>query len=191
MSLAYSLHGALLCRHPCSCPATLPTPLPMVRTTTRKVMMGMVEGAGAASDRKVNASSAWVEWPSGRGAGEALAYRYLAAGEAAFRWNMCGKERRDGRSIPRSRRTHRELSFGDRRRGLGINPALFSSLGSAEEGRKGKQDKGSVSRHFLSDCLHILFTGDSGLRLRDCRARIGGNPPFPARNRETPGHFDA
>jgi len=158
------LHGAILRRPPYSRSATLPTPFLMVMTTTLKVITGMVEGAGAASDRKVNASSAWVEWPSGRGAGEALAYRYLAAGEAAFRWNMCGKERRDGRSIPRSRRTHRELSFGDRRRGLGINPALLSSLGSAEEGRKGKQDKGSVSRHSLSDCLHILFreTGDGG-----------------------------
>lgn len=97
MSLAYALRGALLLRRPYSCSATVPTPFPMVRTTTRKVVMGMVEDTGAAPDREMNALSAWVEWPSGRGAGGALAHRFAAAGEAALRWNTCGKERRTGR----------------------------------------------------------------------------------------------
>lgn len=191
MSLEYALRGALLRRHPFSSPATLPTPFPMVRTTTLKVVMGMIEGAGAASDREMNASSAWVEWPSGRGAGEASAHRFLAAGEAAFRWNTCGKKRLSGRSIPRSKRTHRELSCRERRRRLGVSSAPFSSLGDAEEGRKGKQDKGSVSRPCISDCLHILFLGDSTLRLRDSPARNDRNPSFPPGIRETSGHFDA
>lgn len=191
MSLEYSLRGALLRRHPFSSPATLPTPFPMVRTTTLKVVIGMVEGAGAASDREMNASSAWVEWPSGRGAGEASARRSLAAGEAAFRWNTCGKARRAGRSIARSKRAHQELSCGDRRRRPGVSSASFASLGDAEEGRKGKQDKGSVSRHCVSYCLHIFFSGDGSLRLRDSPASNGENPSFPPGIRETSGHFDA
>lgn len=191
MRLPYSLRGTLLRRHPFSCSATLPTQFPVVRTTTLKVVTGMVEGAGAASERETDASSAWVEWPPGRGADEASAHRYLAAGEAAFRWNTCGKERRAGRTMSRSRRTHRELSWRDRRRQLGVGSATFSSLGDAEEGRRGKQDKGSVSRPCISDCLHILFLGGSSLGLRDCRASNGGNSLTSARNRETSGHFDA
>lgn len=185
------LYGAILRRAHYSCSATLPTPFPMVMTTTLKVIMGMVEGAGAASDRETDASRAWVEWPSGRGADEALAHRYLAAGEAAFRWNTCGKERWAGHSIPRSGRMHRELSSREGRRRLGVSSAPFWILGDAEEGRKGKQDKGSVSRHLLSDCLHIIFSGDSSQRLRDYHARTAGNAPFSPQNRETPGHFDA
>jgi len=191
MRLAYSLRGALLRRRPCSCSATLPTPFLMARTTTRKVVIGMVEGAATASDREMYASSAWVEWPPGHGAGEALAHRFLATGEAAFRWNTGGMERRAGRTIPRSKRTHREFSCGVRGRGLGISSAPFSSLGDAEEGRKGKQDKGSVSRHCISDCLHVLFLRDTRARGRDKWSRNGGNPSFPPRNRETSGHFDA
>lgn len=191
MRLTYSLHGALLRHHPSSCLAALPTLFPMVRMTTRKVVMGMAEGAGAASDREMNASRAWVEWPSGHSAGKALAHRFPATGEAAFRWNTCGKEGQAGRTISRSKRTHRELSWRDRRRRLGGGSAPFSSLGDAKEGRKGKQDKGSVSRPCISDCLHILFSGGVRLRLRDSPARNGGNASFPPRNRETLGHFDA
>jgi len=191
MRLTYSLRSALVRRHPFSCLAALPTPFPMVRTTTLKVFMNMVEGAGAASERETDASSAWVEWPPGRGADEASAHRYLAAGEAAFRWNTCVKERRAGRSIPRSKRTHRGFSRGNKRRQLGVGSAPFSSLGDVEEGRKGKQDKGSVSRHLLRLCLHILFSRDSSLRLRDCRTRNVGNPPFTPQDRETSGQFNA
>lgn len=187
MNLPYSLPGAILRRHPFSCSATLPTPFPMVRTTTLKVVMGMVEGAGAASDREMNASSACLEWPSGHDADEALAHRFLAAGEAAFRWNTGGKERWAGRTISRSRRTYRELSCEDRRRRLGVSSAPFSSLSDAGEGRNGKQDKGSVSWTLLSDCLHILFWRDSSLRLRDSGPKHGGNLPFSARYRETLG----
>lgn len=191
MSLPYWLRGALFRHHRCSCSANLQTPFLMVRTTTRKVVMNMVEGAATASDRETYASRAWVEWLFGHGARETLAHRFLAAGEAASLWNTCGKERRVGRKIPRPKRTYRELSCWDRRRGLGISSAPFSSLGDAEKERKGKQDKGSVSRHCVSDCLHILFSRDSRLQLRDCRKRNGGNLPFPARNREILGHFDA
>lgn len=191
MILPHSRRGALFRRHPYGCSATLPTPFLIVRMITLKVVMNMVEGAGAASDRETYASRIWVKWPYGHGAGEALAHRFSGAGEAASRWNMCGKERRDGRSISRSKRTHRKLSWRDRRRRLSVSSALLSSLGIAEEGRKGKQDKGSVSRHCLSDCLHILFSGDIRLRLRDSPARNGGNASFPPRNRETSEHFDA
>ncbi len=191
MRLTYSLRSALFRRHPYGCSATLLTPFPLGRTAMLEVVMGMAEGAGAASDREMYASRAWVEWPFGHDADEALAHRFPGGGEAASRWNRCGKERRDGRSISHSKRTHRELSWRDRRRRLSVSSAPFSSLGDAEEGRKGKQDKGSVSRHCLSDCLHILFLGDSPLRLRDSPARNGGNLSFPPRNRETLGHSDA
>ena len=191
MRLTYSLRSALVRRHPFSCLAALPTPFPMVRMTTRKVVMGMVEGAGTASDRKMNASCAWVEWPAGQGAGETLAHRFLATREAAFRWNTGGMEHWIGRTIPRSSRTHRELSCGERRRRLGINPALFPNMGSAEEGRKRKQDKGSVSRHCVSDCLHTLFLEDRGDAARDSRHEIGGNSPFSCRDCETLGRRDA
>lgn len=191
MSLPYSLRGGLLRRHRHSCSTTLTTQFPMTRTTTLKVVKNMIEGAGAASDRETDASSAWVEWPSGRGAGATLAHWFLAAGEVAFRWNTRGKKRRPRRLIPRSRRTHRELSCRDRRQQLGVGSATFSSLGDAEEGRKSKQDKGSVSRPCVSDCLHILFSGDGSLRLRDSSARNGENPSFPPGIRETSEHFDA
>lgn len=191
MILPHSRRGALFRRHPYGCSATLPTPFPLGRTATRKVVMGMVERAGAASDREMNASSDWVEWPFGHGAGKTLAHRFLATGEAALRRNTCRKERRAGRAIPRSRRTHREFSCRDRRRQFGGSSAPFSSLGDAEEGRKGKQDKGSVSRPCISDCLHILFLGGSSLGLRDCRASNGGNSLASARNRETPGRGHA
>jgi hypothetical protein len=54
-----------------------------------------------------------------------------------------------------------------------------------EDSKKGKQDKGSVSRHLLSDCLHILFSRDARRPARDMPFRNGGNPPFCPRNRET------
>jgi hypothetical protein len=191
MRLPYSLHGALLRRHPYGCSATLATRFLIVRMITRKVVMNMVEGAATASNHEMNASRIWVKWPYGHGAGEALAHRFSGAGEPALRWNTCGKERRAGCSITCSKRSHRELSCGNRRRRLGVSSAPFSSLGDAEEGKKGKQDKGSVSRPCISNCLHILFSGDSTLRLRDSPARNGGNLSFPPRNRETLGHSDA
>lgn len=191
MSLAYVLRGALLRRHPFGCSATLPTRFLMVRVITRTVVMGMVEGAATTSNHEMNASRIWVEWPYGHGAGGALAHQFSGAGEPAFRWKMCGKERWAGRSIPRSGRTQPELSSEDRRRRLGVSSAPFSSLGDAEEEKKGKQDKGSVSRPCISYCLHILFSGDSSLRLRDRPARNDGNPSSPPEIRETSGHFNA
>jgi len=70
-------------------------------------------------------------------------------------------------------------------------PAFSLSLGwgeGQEEGRRRKQEKGTVSRQVPSDCLHIVFHGDKPRFARDMLDGIGGNPPFPARIREICGH---
>jgi hypothetical protein len=69
-------------------------------------------------------------------------------------------------------------------------PGLLEPAGS-EVRRRGKQDKGSVSRHCITLCLHILFPRDSSPKLRDCRPSNGENAPFPPRNRETRGRGHA
>src|SRR3546814_8645484 len=43
-----------------------------------------------------------------------------------------------------------------------------------EEGRRRKQEKGTVSRQVPSVCLHIVFLGDMALVPRDMFARNGG-----------------
>lgn len=72
---------------------------------------------------------------------------------------------------------------GQRRAGAFL-PLLLGRSGEGKR-RKGKQDKGSVSRHPPSHCLHILFSGDRHSRPRDSENANGTNQPFPARNRET------
>jgi hypothetical protein len=67
----------------------------------------------------------------------------------------------------------------------------LSSRQRVKGGKSGKQDKGSVSRHCITLCLHILFPRDSNPELRDCRPRSGENAPFPPRNRETRGRWHA
>jgi hypothetical protein len=66
-------------------------------------------------------------------------------------------------------------------------PAIVFSRGEGEEGRRRKQEKGTVSRQVPSDCLHIVFLGDMLLGKRDTFLEIGGNPPFLTRNREILG----
>jgi len=55
--------------------------------------MGMMEQMGTASDRVMAALAAGLELEFGRGAGEALAQRFLAAEEAEFRWEARVEER--------------------------------------------------------------------------------------------------
>src|SRR5690242_4810124 len=43
----------------------------------------------------------------------------------------------------------------------GIWFALLGGRGAGEERREGKQDKGSASRHCVSDCLHIVILRDA------------------------------
>lgn len=74
---------------------------------------------------------------------------------------------------------------GERRRRKALVSPPFLSRGGEKEGREGKQDKGSVSRHRLSDCLHILFLRDNRTPTRDSSLKNGGDPPFSDRNRET------
>src|SRR3546814_20015348 len=88
-------------------------------------------------------------------------------------------------------RTDRSAYHGERRRRFGVVSPPFLSRKGGEEGREGKQDKGSVSRHCASDCLHILFPRDRRWATRDMASRNGANLPFLARNRETPGRRDA
>lgn len=71
------------------------------------------------------------------------------------------------------------------RRRIGAAPALFFSRQGSNEGRQGKQDKGSVSRHWLSLCLHILFFGDTALDPRDRFLVLGGFPGFSLVPNET------
>lgn len=67
-------------------------------------------------------------------------------------------------------------------------PAFVLSRGWGEEGRRRKQEKGTVSRQVPSDCLHIVFPGDIPRFARDMLAGIGGNLPLSARIREICDH---
>lgn len=55
--------------------------------------MGMYQSIGTASDRVMEALVAGLELEFGRGAGEALAERFLEAEEADFRWDARVEER--------------------------------------------------------------------------------------------------
>jgi hypothetical protein len=65
----------------------------MVRTQALEVIMGMYQSIGTASDRVMEALVAELELEFGRGAGEALAPRFLEAEEADFRWDARLEER--------------------------------------------------------------------------------------------------
>jgi hypothetical protein len=56
-------------------------------------MMGMVQSIGTASDHVMAALTAGLEIEFGRGAGEALAYRFLEAEETDFLWDARLEER--------------------------------------------------------------------------------------------------
>lgn len=55
--------------------------------------MSMYQSIGTASDRVMEALVAGLELEFGRGAGEALAHRFLEAEEADFRWDARLEER--------------------------------------------------------------------------------------------------
>ena len=55
--------------------------------------MSMYQSIGTASDRVMNALIAGLELEFGRGAGEALAHRFLEAEEADFHWDARMEER--------------------------------------------------------------------------------------------------
>lgn len=84
-----------------------------------------------------------------------------------------------------SMRTDREHFYRQRRRREAFVAPPFLSRNEGEQGREGKQDKGSVSRPCSSLCLHILFLRDSKLSPRDMAISNGGISPFSAPNRET------
>jgi hypothetical protein len=222
----------------------LRTPFSMARTTSLGVMMAMYQSIGTASanvvDRVTAALVAGLEIEFGRGAGEALAPRFLKAEEADFYWEARVTERWlgayesqddgefeldriailgtldgrwftaamivDGEGAPHGtlgQRTYRSERLArqpmpkcadrrrhhrERRRRLGAASFPFLSRVEGEGGGKRKQEKGTVSRQVPSDCLHIVFPGDMARAPRDMLARIGGNPPLPARIREICGH---
>jgi hypothetical protein len=83
-----------------------------------------------------------------------------------------------------SMRTDQWGDRAERRRRFGGVSRPFLRRKEKGKGRKGKQDKGSVSRHCLSDCLHILFPRDMVSYVRDSGVKNGGNPPFSDQNRE-------
>jgi hypothetical protein len=203
--------------------------------------MDMSQGIGTASDRVMAALVSGLELEFGRGAGEALAHRFLKAEEADFRWDarveerwiatyesaddedveleriaICGhldgkwfcatmivdgegqahgmmdaasSNRWSGRGMRCSMRTDAYGLRGERRRRKALVTSPFLSCEGGKEGREGKQDKGSVSRPALSDCLHIAFSRDRRLAPRDRLPKNGGNPRLLSQNRETPGHL--
>ena len=55
--------------------------------------MSMYQSIGTASDRVMEALVAGLELEFGRGAGEALAHRFLEAEETDFHWDARGEER--------------------------------------------------------------------------------------------------
>ncbi|MBV2147509.1 hypothetical protein KRZ98_04310 [Sphingobium sp. AS12] len=65
----------------------------MVRTEALEVTMSMYQSIGTASDRVMAALISGLELEFGRGAGEALAHRFLEAEEADFRWDARVEER--------------------------------------------------------------------------------------------------
>ena len=69
------------------------TPFSMVGTQALEVIMGMVQSIGTASDHILETLAAGLELEFGRGAGEALAHRFLEAEEADFRWDARVDER--------------------------------------------------------------------------------------------------
>src|SRR3546814_11939714 len=90
-----------------------------------------------------------------------------------------------------SMRTDRERIHGERRRRFGVVSPPFLSPEGGEEGREGKQDKGSVSQRYVSLCLHIFFLRDTRTRARDKWSGNGGNPPLSRLIRATPAPGDA
>src|SRR3546814_15688636 len=82
-------------------------------------------------------------------------------------------------------RADRSGNRKERRRRSGAVSLPFLSRNGGEEGRERKQDKGSVSRHCISVCLHILFLGGRRKRPRDMAFAHGRNAPFSFSHRET------
>src|SRR3546814_19956434 len=73
-----------------------------------------------------------------------------------------------------SMRTDRERIHGERRRRFGVVSPPFLSPEGGEEGREGKQDKGSVSQRYVSLCLNIFFLRATRTRARaKWRGKIG------------------
>ena len=65
----------------------------MVRTIALEITMDMSQSIGTASDRVMAALVSGLELEFGRGAGEALAHRFLEAEETDFRWDARVEER--------------------------------------------------------------------------------------------------
>jgi hypothetical protein len=65
----------------------------MMGTSALEVIMSMYQSIGTASDRVLESLKAGLELEFGRGAGEALAHRFLEAEEADFRWDARVEER--------------------------------------------------------------------------------------------------
>lgn len=86
--------------------------------------------------------------------------------------------------------TDRQTVRLERRRRFGVVSPPFLKRKEKGKGRKGKQDKGSVSRPLPSLCLHILSSRDRHARPRDSHGMSDGNQPFSARNRETEARCD-
>jgi len=83
-------------------------------------------------------------------------------------------------------RTRKRGSVRAGRRRIGAVSALFLSRQGSNKGRQGKQDKGSVSRHWLSLCLHVISFGDTDLDPRDRFLVLGRFPGFSRVPNETP-----
>jgi hypothetical protein len=65
----------------------------MRRTEAKEIIMGMFQPISVASDRVMAALVSGLEIEFGRGAGEALAHRFLEAEEIDFLWDARSMER--------------------------------------------------------------------------------------------------
>src|SRR3546814_12507577 len=81
-------------------------------------------------------------------------------------------------------RADRSGNRKERRRRSGAVSLPFLSRNGGEEGRERKQDKGSVSRHCISACMHILFLGGRHNRPRHMTFEHCRRAPFSFSNRE-------
>jgi hypothetical protein len=106
-------------------------------------------------------------------------------------YGMIGKRELGGANRPSLHSRMHENSYNSGRGavpGRHHVPALILIRDWEEERVRRKQEKGTVSRQVPSDCLHIVFPGDMARAPRDMLARIGVNPPLPARIREIRDH---
>ena len=119
------------------------TPFSMVRTQALEVIMGMYQSIGTASDRVMATLMAGLELEFGRGAGEALAHRFLEAEETDFRRRAGQVVRRDagrrhGRGTPDQTCRSRQRAVRARRAVARVHAGAMEAGSGASDRQQGQ-----------------------------------------------------